>query len=159
MAIHTLRRTLIIRATGEEAWRFFSQPRNLCKITPPDVGFDIVTPDLPGEIYAGLMITYRLRPMLRIPVTWLSEITHVEAGRRFIDEQRVGPYAVWHHEHEFLELEGGRVEVVDKVTYKLPFGILGDLLHPWLVRPRLEAIFAYREKAVKHFFPLEAAGH
>jgi ligand-binding SRPBCC domain-containing protein len=85
-----------------EAWSFFSNPRNLAKITPPELGFEMLTPDLPPQVYAGMMIAYRVRPLLGIPMTWLSEITLVEEGVRFIDEQRVGPYAVWHHEHGFM---------------------------------------------------------
>lgn len=98
------------------------------------------------------MIAYRVRPLLGLPMTWLSEITLVEPGVRFIDEQRVGPYAVWHHEHEFHDLGDGRIEMEDKATYVLPFAPLGDLAHAWLVEPQLKRIFAYREKAVRELF-------
>ncbi len=152
MAVHTLHTKQIIRATREQAWAFFSNPRNLAKITPPKMGFEIMTPDLPEKVYAGMMITYRVRPLLGIPMTWLSEITLVEEGVRFIDEQRVGPYAVWHHEHAFHELGDGRIEMEDRATYVLPLGPLGDLVHPWLVKPQLERIFAHREKAVRELF-------
>lgn len=153
MAVHTLQTKQIIRASMEEAWAFFSNPRNLAKITPPELGFEIATPDLPSQIYAGMMIAYRVRPLLGIPMTWLSEITLVEEGVRFIDEQRVGPYAVWHHEHAFHDLGDGRVEVDDRATYVLPFAPLGDLAHGMLVKPQLAKIFAFREKAVRELFP------
>lgn len=152
MAVHTLHTKQIIRATREQAWAFFSNPRNLAKITPSGLGFEITTPDLPAKIYAGMMIAYRVRPLLGVPMTWLSEITLVEEGARFIDEQRVGPYAVWHHEHVFHDLGDGRIEMEDWATYVLPFGPLGDLVHPWLVKPQLERIFAHREKAVRELF-------
>lgn len=153
MAVHTLHTKQIIRATRQEAWDFFSNPRNLAKITPPELGFEIITPDLVPQVREGMMIAYRVRPLLGLPMTWLSEITLVEPGVRFIDEQRVGPYAVWHHEHEFHDLGDGRIEMEDKATYVLPFAPLGDLAHAWLVRPQLKRIFAYREKAVRQLFP------
>ena len=153
MSVHTLHTKQIIRASMTEAWAFFSNPRNLAKITPPELGFEVLTPDLPSQVYAGMMIAYRVRPLLGIPMTWLSEITLVEDGVRFIDEQRVGPYAVWHHEHAFHDLGDGRVEMEDKATYVLPFAPLGDLAHPWLVKPQLDRIFAFREKAVRELFP------
>jgi ligand-binding SRPBCC domain-containing protein len=153
MPIHTLHTKQTIRATKEEAWRFFSNPRNLAKITPPELGFRIVTPELPERIYAGLMIEYRVTPMLGIPQAWLTEITHVRGGEHFVDEQRIGPYTIWHHEHWFNTLGNGRIELVDRVTYALPFQPFGDLVHPFLVKPQLGRIFAHREKAVRKLFP------
>lgn len=153
MAVHTLHTKQIIRAGMEEAWAFFSNPRNLARITPPELGFEVLTPDLPPQVYAGMMIAYRVRPLFGIPMTWLSEITLVEAGVRFIDEQRVGPYAVWHHEHVFHDLGDGRVELEDRATYVLPLAPLGDLAHALLVKPQLDRIFAHREKAVRELFP------
>lgn len=153
MPIHTLHTKQIIRASREEAWSFFSNPQNLSKITPPGMGFDIVTPDLPGRIHAGLMIEYRVRPLLGIPMTWLTEITHVKDGEYFVDEQRVGPYSIWHHEHRFHDLGDGRLEMEDRVTYVLPFQPFGDIVHPFLVKPQLDRIFAFREKAVRELFP------
>lgn len=153
MPIHTLTSKQIITATREQAWAFFSNPRNLARITPPEMVFEITTPDLPPHIRPGLMIAYRVRPMFGIPMTWLSEITQVREGEYFIDEQRVGPCAVWHHEHWFREREGGRIEIEDRVTYVLPFGWLGNLAHPIIVKPQLDRIFAFREKAVRDLFP------
>lgn len=152
MAVHTLLATQTIHADLDEAWRFFSDPRNLARITPKELGFEIRTKDLPAAIYEGLMITYTVRPLFGIPVTWLSEITHVEERSSFIDEQRVGPYRVWHHEHRFRELGPSQVEVTDRVTYVLPFGPLGSLLHGVMVKPQLNKIFAYRDKVITEIF-------
>ena len=98
------------------------------------------------------MIEYRVRPLLGIPVRWLTEITHVETGKLFVDEQRIGLYRIWHHEHHFTPLDAGQIEMTDRVTYVLPFGPLGDLVHPFLVQPQLAKIFAFREKAVNELF-------
>jgi ligand-binding SRPBCC domain-containing protein len=152
MPIHTLHTKQIISATRDQAWEFFSNPRNLTKITPAEMGFDIMTPELPERIHAGLMIQYRVRPLLGIPMTWLTEISHVRDGVYFVDEQRVGPYAIWHHEHWFHDIGNGRIEMEDRVTYMLPFQPFGDLVHPFLVKPQLDRIFAHREKAVRELF-------
>lgn len=153
MAVHTLETRQIIPVSRERVWDFFSNPRNLARITPPHIGFSIEEKHLPERLRPGLMINHRLKPLFGIPITWLAEITRLVEGEFFIDEQRVGPYAVWHHEHEFHDLGGGRTEMVDRVTYVLPFGPLGELVHPWLVKPELDRIFAYREKAVRDLFP------
>lgn len=153
MAVHTLFHQQIISAPLPEVWAFFSNPRNLSRITPPGMGFSTEEKDLPATIRPGLMITHRLRPLLGIPMTWLTEITHVVEGRRFVDEQRVGPYAVWHHEHDFEDLGDGRTQTTDRVTYVMPFGPLGELAHPWLVAPELKRVFAHREKAMREIFP------
>ncbi len=149
--VHILETTQIIRASIERAWDFFSDPRNLAKITPPELDFTILTA-LPERVYPGMMIEYRVRPLLGIPARWVTEITHVEPEKFFVDEQRIGPYRIWHHEHQFRELDGGRVEMKDRVTYALPFGALGNLVHPFLVKPQLAKIFAFRENAVTELF-------
>ena len=153
MPTHTLHRKQTIRATRESAWDFFSNARNLAKSTPPGLGFQIVTPGLPARIHAGLMIEYRVTPLLGIPLAWLTEITHVSPGEYFVDEQRRGPYALWHHAHWFHDLGGGRIELEDRVTYRLPFQPIGDIVHPLLVKPQLEQIFAFRAKVMAGFFP------
>ena len=151
MPIHVLRTTQVIEAPLDECWAFFSDPRNLAKITPLALGFQIVS-DLPPAIRPGLIIQYRVRPLFGIPMTWVSEITHVEGARFFIDEQRIGPYSLWHHEHSFREVEDGRTEITDVVQYAPPFGILGEIVHPFLIAPELAKIFAFREKAVRKLF-------
>ncbi len=149
--IHLLQSTQIIRASVEKAWEFFSDPGNLPRLTPPELDLTILHA-LPERIYPGMMIEYRVRPLLGIPARWLTEITHVELAKRFVDEQRVGPYRIWHHEHHFKSLDDGRTEMLDRVTYVLPFGMLGDLIHPIVVKPQLAKIFAFREKAVRDLF-------
>jgi ligand-binding SRPBCC domain-containing protein len=151
MPVHILQRTQVVPAGLEACWNFFSDPRNLEKITPPALDFRVHSA-LPPRVYPGLMISYRVRPLFGVPVTWLTEITHVEAPHRFVDEQRVGPYAIWHHEHFFTALDEGHTEVRDLVHYVLPFGWLGNLAHPLLVAPQLRNIFAFREKAVMEHF-------
>lgn len=149
--IHTLESSQVIRASVEAAWDFFSDPRNLAKITPPELDFTIVS-TLRERIHAGMMIEYRVRPLLGIPVRWLTEITSVDPGRSFVDEQRIGPYRIWHHEHHFKPLDAARTEVTDKVTYVLPFDPLGDLFHGLLVEPQLKTIFSFRERVVNELF-------
>ena len=123
-----------------DAWDFFSDASNLARITPPDLGFE-VTSELPERVYAGLIITYRVRPLLGISVTWVTEISHVQEHELFVDEQRFGPYRFWHHQHLFRAVDGG-VEMRDIVHYALPPG--GGLARRWLVAPRLREIFDYR---------------
>jgi ligand-binding SRPBCC domain-containing protein len=149
--IHLLKRSQIVSADLETCWRFFSNPANLARITPPDLDFQILS-DLPHEIYEGLMIEYRVRPLFGIPLPWLTEITHVRRPSFFVDEQRVGPYAVWHHEHEFHAIDAQRTEILDRVHYVLPFAPLSEIIHPFLVQPRLEKIFSYRKHAIEEIF-------
>ena len=151
MAIHTLETRQIIKATLAEAWDYFSNPANLARITPCDLGFKIIS-TLPGRVHEGMMIEYRVTPLFGIPMTWLTEISHVRDQEYFVDEQRVGPYAIWHHEHHFKDLGGGQVEMRDKVTYVPPFGVLGEIVHPFIIKPQLDKIFAYREQAVNKQF-------
>lgn len=151
MPVHTLLRTQIIHTTLDEAWKFFSNPHNLARITPPSLDFRTLT-EVPDEIYSGLMIRYRVRPLFSIPMEWLTEITHVVPRQMFVDEQRSGPYRIWHHEHHFRDLGDGRIEMLDRVTYQLPFGWLGNLAHPILVAPQVKKIFDHRIKAVDEIF-------
>jgi ligand-binding SRPBCC domain-containing protein len=144
MPIYQLERTREVPMTLEECWRFFSDPRNLEKITPPAMNF-MIKSALPPAVYPGLMIEYTVSPLLGVPLTWLPEIVHVDAPHRFADEQRVGPYRIWHHEHFFRALPGGGTEVRDLVTYVPPLGPLGALLNRFVIRPQPERIFDYRE--------------
>lgn len=150
MGIHVLQRTQQLPISVDTAWEFFSNPRNLSVITPSWLGFEI-TSELPDRMYAGMLITYKVRPMFGMPITWVSEITNIRAPYMFIDEQRIGPYRLWHHEHHFCEMPGG-IESTDIVTYALPFGVLGDLLHPYLVERRLAEIFAFRQRVLTERF-------
>lgn len=148
--MHVIERIQKLPITVEEAWAFFQNPANLATITPDYLGFNILS-SIPEEMYPGLFINYKVSPLFGIKMNWTTEITHVSAPHFFVDEQRVGPYAIWHHEHHFKAIPGG-VEILDRVNYKVPFGPLGKLAHPFIVKPKLEEIFNYRfEKAEKIF--------
>ena len=134
--------------TMEEAWRFFSHPANLGRITPPAMNFNIRS-GMPGKIYPGLIIIYRVSPVFGIPVQWVTEITHVNEPFCFVDEQRSGPYAIWHHEHHFEEVPGG-VMMTDKLFYKVPYGFLGRLADRLFVHKKVEGIFEYRSAVLKN---------
>ncbi|MGB1020006.1 MAG: SRPBCC family protein [Flavobacteriaceae bacterium] len=134
----------------EQAWQFFSDPKNLKRITPNYLGFKIVK-GAETAMYAGQIIEYVVTPLFGIPSTWVTEITHVKEPEYFVDEQRFGPYALWHHKHFLKPIKGG-VEMIDIVDYKIPFGILGRMAHPILVAPKLKEIFNYREKTLIELF-------
>lgn len=136
--------------TIDQAWDFFSSPANLPKITPPNMKFEVIC-DLQPKVYAGMLSIYRLRPLFGIPITWVTEITHVNEPDVFIDEQRFGPYRMWHHQHFFREVEGG-VEVEDIVHYALRFGVIGRAVAAGIVRRRLASLFAFRRKALDSAF-------
>lgn len=148
--MYKIEREQFLPISLSEAWDFFSSPNNLAKITPAELGF-VVHGNVPERMYPGLFIQYTVSPLLGIPMRWVTEITHVREGEYFVDEQRVGPYAIWHHEHFFAEVEGG-VLMRDVVHYKVPLGILGQLVHPFIVRPKLEQIFSYRWEANERMF-------
>ncbi len=132
----------------DEAWDFFSSPANLQKITPEKLGFKIVSKHHGEKMYAGQIIEYYVKPLFGIPLYWMTEITHVADKKYFIDEQRFGPYSMWHHQHHFKETPEG-IEMTDIVHYKLPFGILGELAHTLFVKKQLQGIFDYRFKVVE----------
>jgi len=150
MHLERLERVQIIPATLEEAWAFFAQPGNLSRITPPWLGFRVTAPSPREPMYAGMLVSYTVSPLLGIPLSWITEITHCREPHLFVDEQHFGPYRFWHHQHHFRETADG-VEVRDLVHYRLPFGPLGGLA-AGLVRRRLAAIFDYRKTAVLEYF-------
>lgn len=146
MAFYQLKSEQIIPATMDEVWNFISSPANLKKITPDYMGFDI-TSDAPETMYPGLIITYKVSPLLGIKTDWMTEITHVEEGKYFVDEQRIGPYALWHHQHHIEPCSQG-VLMKDIVTYAPPFGFLGRIANAVIIGGKLKEIFNYREKAI-----------
>ncbi|MEZ4740379.1 MAG: SRPBCC family protein [Flavobacteriales bacterium] len=135
-----------------EAWAFFSSPRNLGVITPPEMGFVIREPFDNEPAHAGQLISYTVRPVLGIPLEWVTLIEAVEAPYRFVDKQLKGPYKRWWHEHTFEEQEGG-VLMKDRVEYELPLGHLGALAEPLFIRGRLNAIFDFRNRKLLELFP------
>jgi len=148
--MYQLKRTQLVKSDMKTCWDFFSRPENLKKITPEYMGFDIKFA-LPEKMYEGLMIEYTVRPLLGIPMSWITEIKTVKENEFFVDEQRKGPYAIWHHEHHFKEVEGG-IEMTDIVSYEIPFGILGRLAHPLIVKGKLDEIFKHRFAQVDKIF-------
>lgn len=152
MAFYQFKREQLINSTISEVWDFISTPKNLKRITPNYMGFDIRTPDLPDAAYEGMIIAYTVRPLLGIPTTWVTEITHVVPQKYFVDEQRVGPYKLWHHEHHIEAVENG-VLMKDIVSYSPPLGFLGRIANPLVIRRKLEEIFDYRTKAFEEIFP------
>ena len=148
--MYQLKRTQFIKSDIQTCWDFFSSPKNLKLITPPYMGFEVKV-DLPEKMYEGLMIEYTVKPLMGIPMSWITEIKTVKENEFFVDEQRKGPYSIWHHEHHFKQVEGG-VEMTDIVSYVIPLGILGKIAHPIIVRKKLEEIFAFRFQKVEEIF-------
>lgn len=150
MKIYTLHKKQNLPISVDEAWDFLSDPRNLKTITPDYMGFHILSgadrPMFPGQI-----IQYIVTPVLGIKTKWVTEITHVKDKEYFVDEQRFGPYSLWHHKHFIKPIEGG-IEMEDVIDYKVPMGILGQLVHPILVKPKLEEIFNYRTTKLEALF-------
>lgn len=150
MKIYRLESQQKLPISPEEAWKFLSNPRNLKTITPDYMGFEILSggdrPMFPGQI-----IQYIVTPVAGIKTKWVTEITHVKEGEYFVDEQRFGPYSLWHHKHFIKPIPGG-VEMEDIIDYKLPSGILGQLAHPILVKPKLDEIFDYRKNKLIELF-------
>ena len=134
-----------------EAWDFFSNPANLKKITPDDLGFKIISKFQGNSMYAGELIEYKVSPIMGIPLYWMTEITQVDYKNYFVDEQRFGPYSMWHHQHHFKEVEGG-VEMTDIVHYKLPGWFLGGIANRLIVKKQLKKIFNFRQQKVDLMF-------
>ncbi len=151
MGFYQLHKQQKIPSTLEEVWSFISSPENLKKITPVYMGFDIVTENLREKIYPGMIIGYKVRPLLGIPTRWVTEITHVKDYEYFVDEQRVGPYSIWHHEHHIKAIKGG-VLMQDIVSYKPPYGLLGSAANSFIIRKKLDEIFNFRTQAVELIF-------
>ncbi len=143
--VYTLQKVQVINADIKQIWNFFSSPENLKDITPPQLGFQILSKSYGSEMYAGQIIEYTVKPLLGIALYWMTEITHIEPMKYFIDEQRFGPYTFWHHQHHFKETNDG-VEMTDIVHYKIPFWLLGDIANSILVKKQLEKIFNYRKE-------------
>tara|TARA_B110000971_G_C20023012_1_gene507327 strand:+ start:909 stop:1370 length:462 start_codon:yes stop_codon:yes gene_type:complete len=134
----------------DKAWEFLSNPKNLKEITPKHMNFRILS-GADRSIFAGQIIQYKVTPMLGISTKWVTEITHVKDKEYFVDEQRFGPYALWHHKHFIKKIDGG-VEMEDVIDYKIPFGIIGQIVHPIIVKNKLKQIFKYRENKLKELF-------
>jgi ligand-binding SRPBCC domain-containing protein len=150
MKLYRLETVQNLPISQKEAWDFLSDPKNLKRITPEYMGFEILS-GASDKMYAGQIIQYIVTPVMSIPTKWVTEITHVDEGKYFVDEQRFGPYTLWHHKHFIKPIHKG-VEMIDIIDYKIPFGILGQLVHPIIVAPKLKEIFEFRKHALNEMF-------
>lgn len=148
--MHTLERTQHLPIGLDKAWEFFSSPHNLSVITPDDMGFEVLS-GAEDDMYEGQIISYTVRPIFGIPIKWVSRIQDVIEKKQFVDIQLKGPYKHWHHTHTFTPTDKG-VEMKDVIRYQAPMGMLGRMIEPILVRPRLEKIFDYRFKTLEEMF-------
>ena len=150
MKIYTLHKSQKLPISLDTAWEFLCNPANLSKLTPSEMNMKIISgADRP--MYAGQVLQYSVTPVAGIKTKWVSEITQFEDKKYFVDLQLYGPYAFWHHKHFIHEIKGG-VEMEDIIDYKVPFGLLGQLVHPILVKPKLEDIFNYRKTQLEALF-------
>ncbi|MCD8553719.1 SRPBCC family protein [Seleniivibrio sp.] len=150
MKAQKLERIQFMNVTAEKAWDFFSSPMNLAEITPPWLDFRVMS-EVPEKMYEGMMVQYKVHPLAGLPIWWVTEITHVNEPYFFVDEQRKGPYRLWHHEHHFKEQDGG-VLMTDIVHYILPLSAISQPFIGWYVARKLDAIFDYRANMLKHLF-------
>lgn len=153
LKVYQMNRKQLLHVSLDDAWSFFADPNNLQKLTPPKMRMKVIDKH-PSELYAGMIATYKIRPIFNIPITWVTEVTQVLSKEYFIDEQRFGPFKFWHHEHRFKQTDEG-VEMTDLVHYAMPFSIIGKLVHAQIVRPKLQAMFAYRQKQLRFLLPNE----
>lgn len=153
--IHVIQTEQLLKTSLDEAWDFFSHPKNLEQITPSDVGFKI-THNLSDEMHVGQIIQYKIKLMPCIALTWVTEISYVENRRGFIDDQRIGPYKMWHHLHEFEETPDG-VLMRDTVHYAIPFGLFGWIAKKLFVEKKLQSIFRYRAEVIEEIFSSTSA--
>jgi ligand-binding SRPBCC domain-containing protein len=149
--MHFLEREIVLNTDIETLWQFMATPANLNELTPPQLQFQIVS-ELPDKMYNGLMIQY----LIKIPWfgrwQWLTEIKHIRAGEYFVDEQRLGPYRLWHHQHLLEPVGADKTRMIDRVSYRLPFGMVGTLLHELWVKKLLDEIFTYRAQRMLQIF-------
>ena len=146
--VYVLKRVQRLPITVQKAWAFFSHPKNLFELTPPALNLKFTNELFGNSMYPGQIITYTIKPLLGIPIFWMTEIMHVTEPQFFVDEQRRGPYALWHHEHHFKAIDGG-VEMTDLVHYAIPFGFIGRMAHTLFVKKQLEQIFEYRFEKIE----------
>lgn len=151
MAFYQLIKTQKIPVTINEIWDFISSPSNLKEITPKHMGFVVTGNTGKEKMYEGMIITYKVSPLLGIKLNWVTEITHVKDKQYFVDEQRIGPYAMWHHEHKIEPIEGG-VLMTDIITYQPPMGFLGVVANSLFIKKQLQQIFDYRIMALEKKF-------
>ena len=158
MAFYQLYKKQKVNATIDEIWNFISSPENLKEITPDHMGFDITSKNLPKKMYAGMIISYKVSPLLGIKTNWVTEITQVRDKEYFVDEQRVGPYSIWHHQHHIEAIENG-VLMTDIVSYQPPLGFLGAIANSLIIKNKLKEIFDYRTLAIEKRYGIYKGEH
>ncbi|MDL5514190.1 SRPBCC family protein [Arenibacter sp. M-2] len=151
MGFYQFKRTQEIKTSVDEIWKFISNPSNLKLITPDYMGFDITSEDIPSQMYEGMIISYKVSPLLGIKTTWVTEITHLKKNSYFVDEQRVGPYRIWHHQHIVKPITNGAL-MTDIVSYQPPLGFLGSIANELIIKGKLQEIFEYRTNALEEIF-------
>jgi ligand-binding SRPBCC domain-containing protein len=151
MKIYHLKRTQFLPLSIEQAWEFFSSPDNLALITPARMKFKVMYMSGGNKMYAGQIIRYKVNVLPWLRLNWMTEITQVNEPYHFIDEQRFGPYALWHHQHHFREVTGG-IEMTDELNYAIPFGLIGQLANSIFVGREVNAIFDFRYQVLEKFF-------
>lgn len=151
MSIYRLHKTQLVPVTVEKSWEFFSDPNNLKEITPPELGLEIKS-EVSGEIYDGMIIIYNVNLLPYYKTQWVTEIKHVKSPYRFVDEQKIGPYKLWYHQHFFKESDNGTL-VEDVIHYSVPYGYIGKLLNRLFIARNLNYIFKYRSEALNRIFP------
>jgi len=149
--LHQIKTTQLIKSDIDSVWEFMSSPKNLAKITPSYMKFEILSDLGDGKMYQGQIIEYYVRPLLNIKLHWVTEITHVKEKEFFVDEQRFGPYSFWHHKHLFKQTDKG-IEMSDIIHYKLPAGIVGKIANELFIKKQLNEVFRYRNEVVNNFF-------
>jgi ligand-binding SRPBCC domain-containing protein len=150
---HQLKYSQKLNCTIDEAWDFITSPINLEGITPKSMSFKITSDNPEQKIYPGMIITYKVAPLLGVKMPWVTEITHCEDHKYFVDEQRLGPYKMWHHQH-ILEDHKTHVVMKDIITYIPPFGIIGSIANALFIRNKVSSIFDYRYKILEERFNL-----
>jgi ligand-binding SRPBCC domain-containing protein len=151
MKIYSFKQTQQIQASLESVWNFFSTPDNLNHITPASMNFKTLLMTGGKAMYSGQLISYKLSPFPFLRVRWTTEIKNVVPLKSFVDDQLFGPFALWHHQHFFKENNGG-CEMIDEVSYALPFGLLGRAVNYFLIENQVKKIFKHREEAVSKIF-------
>lgn len=151
MGFYQFKRLQVVNADLDTLWEFIANPANLKKITPDYMGFEIISDSPTEKMYEGMIIAYKVTPLMGIKTTWVTEITKVKERQFFVDEQRMGPYKMWHHEHHIEESAAG-VLMTDIVSYQPPFGILGNLANKMIIKKKLNEIFEYRKKVLDEMF-------
>ncbi|MEE4197088.1 MAG: SRPBCC family protein [Bacteroidales bacterium] len=149
--MYQIRKKQKIPVSIDKAWTFFSNPANLGLITPPHMNFKILSRSDAGDMYPGMIISYRISPLFNTRIQWATEITQVKEKEYFIDNQIKGPYKIWHHEHRFRQIPNG-IEMEDILYYELPLGWLGKIVHHLMIRKRVTDIFNFREQKIKELF-------